>query len=316
MSRFNEAYASAQRTQEEMVAQRREKAREELTAENRIRCAEVFPAGFSSIPKGFQFPLENVPGAMSASVFATPNGGRSLVIDVQGEVSKKGRDAVRVNDSYYVDAKGRITGPLERDRRLPTVDAQILLREVLSRCAETMISGWRDTDLALNPEGQNGISREAAREEKGPPVSKIEELARIALLAKQEGILVRIVNAVEGFEGYRLYVFGTFAVMESGYNGNAAYIIDFDEEIPLSPAEMARMSKRELDAYLMAIPGAQAITLSRAAKRGDRRVQRIVHRGNWEERLQAAIDLRRRRAQGMQRARQQLAENDTEAEAA
>ena len=58
MSRFNEAYASAQRTQEEMVAQRREKAREELTAETMCRS---LPGGIFLDPERISVSIRECP---------------------------------------------------------------------------------------------------------------------------------------------------------------------------------------------------------------------------------------------------------------
>ena len=156
----------------------------------------------------------------------------------------------------------------------------------------TAISKWRNTDLELNPEGSGGAPQTVVQNVESKSFIPVIELARIALLAKQEGIVARVVNRLQGFSGYRLYVFSTFCVMECDFTGNAAYVIDFDGPIPETTERIGRMSDAELNGWIESIPGGEAIRMPRSQKRAQNNVLRITHNGDWQDRLKTAIALR------------------------
>ncbi len=300
MTKFQQVFEHAQQVQRETRDVKKEKYTEALKESNRKDAKKLFARGFEILPKGLQFLVEEIDGVKSMSVFPTPNGGKTLVVDIQGEVPRRNGPPMLVHDTYYVDQKGRITPPPER--RIPNIEPEEVLGVALANLSEVDAMHWSETDLALSPEGeQTTVPTEKNKQGEGDEKEKrgnVIELERVALLAKQPGLLARIVNKMEGFRGYRLYVFSTFCVMESDMSGNAAYVIDFDESITQSADEIAAMSAQDRDALIRDLPGAEVITSPRGQKRMASNVLRIVHQGKWQERLQQAIDERRHAPSG------------------
>jgi hypothetical protein len=272
---------------EQVREERRTLEREEFSR----RFLEVFPDGFKTLPKGFQFRSRDERG-FSISVFASPTK-TTLWIQVEGE-EQTSRGRKKVYNKYQVSREGDIK--ITDAPQIKELDEVTVLTEVLDRAQEIALLNWRTTSLDLDPQGEAddvpvpGLTPE----ERSKNPSDID-IDRIELLANHPGVLAQFVNERKGFKGYRLYLLPRGCVLESDAMRNAAYLVRFGTRIEKSRRDLRTMPDKELDELLRAQPGSEFITASKSDKRAEAakgsgaRVRRIVHVGDWKTRIAEAI---------------------------
>lgn len=296
---FNFGYTTEHMTRSvnEILEQAREEKAEREGRQEREevgkRFLEVFPDGFRTLPKGFQFRSRD-PRGFSVSTFASPSK-NVLFVQVEGEERAPRGGIRKVYNKYQVDRMGTIRAT---DRpQMDHLNEIALLGEILDRANEIALLEWRATSLDLNPQGEaEDIPVESISPGERPKGIDDLDMERIEFLVKRPEVLAQFVNPRKGFKGYRMYLFPRGCILETEATRNAAYVIRFDGRIPHSRRALRSIPDSEVDQMISAFPEARFITAPKSDKRAeaargqDARVRRYVHTGDWRRRLAEAIE--------------------------
>lgn len=256
------------------------------------RFLEIFPDGFKTLPKGFQFRSKD-PRGFLISVFPSPSK-TTLYIYLEAEERDSRRGTKKVYNKYQVSREGEIrtTDPPE----FGPVSEVALLTEVLDGAQEIALLNWRTTSLELDPRGEE----EEGRVADGPSERSKDggadgiDMTRVQLLVGRSEVLAQFIDERRGFKGYRMWLLPRGVILESDRVRNAAYVVRFKGRIGKTRRELRTMPDEELDQMIRSMPEAELIAAPKSVKRAEAArpgspVRRIVHVGSWTARLEEAI---------------------------
>lgn len=134
-----------------------------------------------------------------------------------------------------------VNGNMSTQERVPApYNAEAMAHELLDVVNRTDALGVRETELAV--EGVSDTTSDAVN------VDRLEAMVKVS------GVLWRSVHTQKGFLGPRLWMFTWGALIESDTSPDA-YLVTLAEPIRHTREEIARMSNRELDAYVRSLSG-------------------------------------------------------------
>lgn len=227
-----------------------------------------------------------------------PEGGRSSINVRLTYRNERGEER---HSAWSVFEDGVVSGKVPPD--LP-VDREDIALEILRTLERADFDFWRKTNVDVLPDADeiatrplSEVEKEETEEEKsGDSLTRIE---RLRFLESQPNVLVGFVNEQNGFKGYRGALFPNFILLEHPEHGNAAYIVDLKEPLPVGKEVFDKPAPARLDdeTFERIIESVWKPIANEARTRGELRrkfgAERIIHSPKtWRDRLQRAIDER------------------------
>lgn len=272
-------------------------------------------------------PPANVPahleGVTSISLLpprTTEGGSLNIVVFYTGE---NGRPTSKTF-SIHEDNEGVISGGIPRELEQKGVTRSELSFEVMTFIDKLQIDTIHKTDSKLDV----GAIAEMAQDETGvvfdadelaifphtDPTSTVADLpgegkerkgrvpsidmSRYELLLSRPDLLFIVTNKVSGLNGYFAAVFPDRVVFENTNEENAAYVVDIPVPISVHSSIMElprdqRFTKQNVQDYIdVHLRGIFGDATSRLNLRATRAPIRVVHAGNWQQRISAYLDKR------------------------
>lgn len=261
------------------------------TTELKKRFETALQGRFSEVPNG-NF-MTRLPDVESVAI-TRQQGGGGLSVDIFYDSGKR-------HETFTLAHDGTLLGRIPD--RFP-VDRQQITEEII-RIAESIdIEAWRQVPDNILPEGfweKKPEGTTSAKKIKKRPGTNPE---KVAFMRTQDDFLFGFVGDNFGFRNYYGSVFPWGIVLENDDDENAAYFIDFPEQLQTADAVRAplpkvRLSPKEVeqlhqvqDAVLKKYWSPHAnMSKFEARKRG---LHYFVHRGpNWKNSLDEELQKRR-----------------------
>ncbi len=176
--------------------------------------------------------------------------------------------------------------------------------DIMNTIESTNVDLLHETKLPIVPDSDEGKGREVNPDDEDivkvdKPLARPE---RIRFLDQQEGLLMVFYNPNQGFNSYKVWLFATrsgklFGILETDEYGNAAFIVDSEEQLDVDPEKLKKpasmwIDPEERDEIVERVwkPFSSARTRRELRAQG---AKRVVHQGeSWQERLQEEIDKR------------------------
>lgn len=250
-----------------------------LPERNKERFKKILEGKYKFIPKGLNY-SSGVKGVNSVSLLAPPEGGRSMQVIVYGE----GRDGREIHKTLSLTPEGVKMGWSKELKNI--ADPEEVMDEILTTLEKMRLDFWVEIEQEILQKGtQEASTSDSEPNERQERTADKSEFERIDFLASQPGALFGFhTKGGVGFNGYRGFVFDGFVILESPFRDNAAYIIDGTPQVP---EEGARMTEEQKGAWVKEHMS-EVLEKTRGQLR-DEGTQRILHQGDWKDRMQQAI---------------------------
>jgi hypothetical protein len=193
---------------------------------------------------------------------------------------------------------GAISGKLPKDLKFSRDELE---REILYLLESLDVDIWHETKMPIIPDSDKGLDRQAGGGEIDEEVIEkpLTDPERIKFLDSQKGLLFAFFNRQNGFNGYKGWVFANFIILDTDKIGNAAFILDLKQAIPVDEEAFRRPTASRIDSGRRGeiLNSVWTPIAETARTKGGLRAlfgaSKVVHRGqSWKERLQEEIDQR------------------------
>jgi len=228
------------------VEEFREAVKQERIQSLRQQIDDIFEkslrSNFDSIPVGsFK---SNLPEIKSIS-FVHPEkgkGSRDVVYAVIFSVDKKGRE---VHHTWLISKNGHIYPKDEIPPALSKYNQEEIAFEIVSLLEKISPSFIFLTDLDIIPLSDEGeaVEKSSIKFDHTLEENPIDP-EREQFLQSQKGALFQMVNRELGFKGYTGLLFRSFIYLDNLNKGNAAFILDLQENIDVKKIRQQLLSEK------------------------------------------------------------------------
>ena len=258
---------------------------EKKTQENKDLFDDAIGGDFTRIHEGIKFPID-VPGVIDVTV-TTPES----KTQAQVNVFYRGKDGKERGETLTITASGDLIGRMPKE--LAALNRLDFYRGVLTGLSAFTSDFWIETEMDVIPPGSWPTGVGAGGPSTRQRVEAGMDPRRMKFLQHQPDALFGHITEKAGFKDYRLVFFPDFIILEHPKEENAAYFIDLPEPIDFTSKNLSK-ADREAIVKKYWHPDLQ-VTKWQMVQQGNKR---IVHIGDWSNRLQEEIDKHRRHKSG------------------